>query len=415
MSRHLKKKLRKKFSTLDSNHKRAFTFDCSDANVYLLCRMTRTLTDAMKVIAAVAVVGIHATSTSEHNFATQHIFFSLDFLSVMVNQCARFSVPLFIYLSSYGLSKSDKQNSGSVLRDYFQFLSKRLPTILIPYVFFSAIAIILDRRSYDGGATSISLAIFNKLRIGAADYHLYFLVILAQCYLLFPLLLRIARRYPVAFRAATWVTLLSVSIFLYKGTSEIALNAIGVAHPGWHASFVIYWLPYFMLGILHAEQPLQILTSTRPRRWKSIASLTIVFTTFSIVLAEYVYYSRLGTPVDYYNHFSRPSVMLYALAMIYLLNIFTSDPSPGESMGWGVRAATLAPLTFSVYLIHPQVLRVVNSYLPQLPSFFGWLLVVVTTFGLVYTLKLLTNKLQEKSPVFLAGPLSFLQRCLGLR
>ena len=57
--------------------------------------MRRELTDCIKVIAAIAVVGIHATSTAENGFAVRHDFFSLDFAGVLLNQWARFSVPVF--------------------------------------------------------------------------------------------------------------------------------------------------------------------------------------------------------------------------------------------------------------------------------------------------------------------------------
>ncbi len=93
--------------------------------------MPRSLTDLFKVIAAVAVVGIHATSLSETRFAAAHNFDSLDFLSVVVNQWARFSVPLFIYFSGYGLTISQKQTEDiGLFKTWLAFLGRRLPTIL---------------------------------------------------------------------------------------------------------------------------------------------------------------------------------------------------------------------------------------------------------------------------------------------
>ncbi len=368
--------------------------------------MLRSLTDLYKVIAAIAVVGIHATSQSEMRFAAEHDINSLDFLSVVVNQWARFSVPLFIYFSGYGLSISQKLNEDiGLFKTWLAFLSRRLPTILVPYLFFSCIALALEFHSYNGPADALWISIATKLHTGGADYHLYFLVILAQCYLLFPVLSRFSRQNTTTFNFATWLALVLVSGFLYKGSSEILLGKLGAMHPGWHASFVVYWLPYFMLGVLHALEP--------PRPVPRVAITIALIVAQAIVLFEYIHYSWQGTPVDYYNHFSRPSVMFYALVVIWWLHSQTdrwgrlkSTPSVGEK---------LAPLTFSVYLIHPQVLRLVTNYLPGLPTLFGWMLVVVTTFVLVYELTLLTNKIYEKGPGFLSGPVQFLQRCLGLR
>lgn len=384
--------------------------------------MQRSLTDSFKVVAAIAVVGIHATSQSETRFAQNHNFYSLDFLSVLVNQWARFSVPLFIYLSGYGLAKGDKGIQGGFLASWGNFLWLRLPTILLPYAFFSALALTLQFQNYHGSMGELWHTVAEKLRTGGADYHLYFLVILAQCYLLFPLLVWAAGRSTAGFRYTSWIALILVSGLLYKGSSEILLGNLNLSHPGWHASFVVYWLPYFMLGILHAAEP--------PRPLPGLVALLAVLATLVTVVSEYIHYSWQGTPVDYYNHFSRPSVMLYALVVVWWLHSVSpsasgTSPAPFDAAqaklggGWEgdilTRLAKLAPLTFSIYLIHPQILRIVNAYLPSLPTFFGWLVVAVTTFLLVHALILVTNKAHEKGPGFLTGPVRFFQRCLGLR
>lgn len=356
-------------------------------------------------------------------------------------------VPLFVCIWS---RKVGEKNRGWTCRVVFPIFVETLAHHSCAVFFFSGISLALEIHSYRGTTTDLAFLIVNKLRIGAADYHLYFLVILTQCYLLYPLLSRISHAYPGGYRAATWLMLLLVAGLLYKGSSEFLLPKLGLSHPGWHASFVIYWLPYFMLGILHARRPAPAATSAVTVKmapvtnysplWKSTAATAFVIFTLGLVVLEYVYYSRRGSPVDYYNHFSRPSVMLYALAVVSLLHGLPHPPVPplhnvergvdAKSepalrhrlaplstlwRGAGGEVARLAPLTFSVYLIHPQVLRVLTNYAAGLPSVFMWLITVVVTFTLVYGLTLLTNKAAQKSPVWLTGPVQFLQRCLGLR
>lgn len=343
--------------------------------------MTRSLTDFAKVVAAIAVVGIHATSTAENNFAIHHNFLSFDFGGVVLNQWARFSVPLFLYLSAYGLAQSKEVN-------YFSFMRKRLPTILIPYFFFSALAFALDFKN------CTTENIIERLLKGGADYHLYFLVILAQCYLLFPLLLRLHQASGKAYRAVTLVVFLLVVLLLYRTSSERILGYFGLSHPGWHASFCIYWLPYFMLGILHGK--------ASPAAWGRFTAFAAVVLALGMVLADYILASRQGIPVDYYNHFSRPAVALYALAVVYLLWM---GPVSGSVM---TRAGSLAGLTFTVYLVHPQILRLFNAYLASWPSLAVWAATVVVSFGLVYVVKKSLEKIE--SP-----PVHFIQRALGLR
>jgi len=302
--------------------------------------MTRATTDTAKVIAAIAVVGIHATSASESRFAGAHDYLSLDFISVLVNQWARFSVPLFLYLSAYGLLQSTSLG-------YLAFLKKRLPTILIPYLFFSAIPLGIDFHNQTANS------VITKLMTGTADYHLYFLVILAQCYLLFPLLRRFYEKAPRAYAWITWILFLMVILALYKTTSEQILGALGLTHPGWHASLCIYWLPYFMLGLMKPSRSISIV-------W--------VVAALAIVLTDYIYYSWQNTPVDYYNHFSRPSVAVYAVAVIFWLPSLSLEA-----------VARFAPVTFTVYLIHPQILRIIPQSIPTLVT---WLLTSIVAFFL---------------------------------
>jgi surface polysaccharide O-acyltransferase-like enzyme len=378
--------------------------------------MQRQLTDLAKVIAAIAVVGIHATSTAENNFARSHDFFSLDFAGVFLNQWARFSVPLFLYLSAYGLAVSEKNPQQNLGLSYRVFLMKRLPTILIPYLFFSAIGLSLNFKNLTAGVT------VNTLLTGGADYHLYFLIILLQCYLLFPLLLWLQRRAEKIFRYSVLIIFLLVVLLLYKTTSERTLSYFGLTHPGWHASLCVYWLPYFMLGVLHGRRP--------PAPWGTGTAIAAVLVSLVLVLHDYVFYSGQGTPVDYYNHFSRPSVALYALAVIYFLHSLAPHPptpSPfngeGEKNGvsytadnrfaplstwWRGAGGEAAKLTFTVYLIHPQILRLLHWKLSSLPALAIWPLTVLIAFLVVYALKRVLTKFENPLVVFF-------ERALGLR
>lgn len=380
--------------------------------------MTRTLTDSLKVIAAIAVVGIHATSPSEYRFAAHHNYLSLDFLSVIVNQWARYCVPLFIYLSAYGLTKSDKSGGAGFLTNYARFLQKRLPTILVPYFFFSFLSLVLQFQSQSGqGGNSHNVWEFitkasPKLLTGAADYHLYFLVILAQCYFLFPLFVVLARRFPRGFAVAAWVLLILVGGTLYEWGDKV-LALVGLSQPAWNSAFAVYWVPYFLLGIVHGIAKTDNATNyaaagrqaTRLR--KSIAMVLLVLCTAAAVVVNYAADSYRGLPPGYYNHFGRPSVLVYTLAVVFWARQLR-DVNASTRVG---RIAAWAPLTFCVYLIHPQILRLAEYLLPQVPPLAVWVIVVVITFCTVILLKKLADRLAEKTPKLANG----MERCLGLR
>ncbi|MCX7632359.1 MAG: acyltransferase [Turneriella sp.] len=362
--------------------------------------MPRTLTDAAKVIAAIAVVAIHATSGAELHYAAHQEIASWDFVAVALNQWARFSVPLFLYLSGYGLAKS----SASIrLAGYLQFLRQRVPGILVPYLFFASLALLPEfygfLRQGKGELTAFLAIAWRKFYTGTADYHLYFLVILLQCYLLFPLWQELSR-HATFYRFIVWLSLLLVTALLYRGSSEFLLAQMGLRHPGWHAAFAIYWLPYFMLGIAHAHQP--------PQNRHGILFALAVFLGFILVLWDYVRSAAENLPPDYYNHFSRPAVVFYTLSTIYWLHTFRNF-----SARWLDGVSQYARFTFTVYLIHPTLLRGWLAIFPQAHSLVMWLLTTATAFATSYALTLLVQKLAARQATTKVA--NQLARLLGLR
>ena len=108
-------------------------------------------------------------------------------LACLLNQAARFSVPLFLLLSGFSLEQTGRQVP------YLTFLRTRSARVLPPYLGW-VLLYALANTGFDlhtwGGQLGNPPWLLRELLTGQGAPHLYFIPILFQCYLLYPLLRR---------------------------------------------------------------------------------------------------------------------------------------------------------------------------------------------------------------------------------
>ncbi len=305
--------------------------------------MSRPAADLLRVLAIVAVMIIHATGAGERGFLARHEFAYNDFLAVLLNQLARFSVPIFVMLSGYGLARKYASVDGMP----FSFFRERAWKIALPYLFWSlAIFIALGRGPGE---------ILAGLLRGTADYHFYFFVIILQCYVLFPLLFAAAQ---TGLRRPLGVVLLLAHLLLTQPAQYLFFQ-LGLPTPHWHNSLFVFWIFYFYAGMLWARRET---TSSSVRKPGPVLRALIgaaALVAFAAMTCEYVYRSYVNPVPDYYNHFNRHTVLVYALCVWALFYVFD-----GRIRAWLeryprlARAITLgAGLSFFVYIFHTWILR----------------------------------------------------------
>lgn len=203
--------------------------------------------DIVRAIAIIAVLIIHGTSGATQlplGTVSQALFFIL-------NKASLFTVPLFIWISGVVLFYTyyDRWKPGMSR----VFWTKRLQKIWIPYVLWSLFYYLYNQFMFHGNIRFDVIYFFKLLLSGNASYHLYYMVIIVQFYLLFPLLITAAQRFPwvrqgliligLAIQAAAyifhhWVYPLPeyTSLFL----SYSALFAFG-AFMGIHYAAIVAW------------------------------------------------------------------------------------------------------------------------------------------------------------------------------
>ncbi|MEX1031613.1 MAG: acyltransferase family protein [Paenibacillaceae bacterium] len=139
-----------------------------------------------RAIAILAVIMIHATSESIGKINKESLYYPLY---NGLNIFSSFAVPTFIFLSGLVMFYSyyDRDLTRATL---LAFYKKRLLYIVLPYVVISTIyfAMKLTLNAHMTFGTGLKQYVYQLLT-GGAYTHLYFVFLIIQFYLLFPLLL----------------------------------------------------------------------------------------------------------------------------------------------------------------------------------------------------------------------------------
>lgn len=217
--------------------------------------------DFARVTAMFAVIMIHVTST--YVYAESHVALGGMNLAFLLNQMSQFAVPLFVLLSGASLGLSTSQYSPGAF--YRKRLAKLLPPYLIwclLYYFYNPLTNTL--RPLDLSPHGI-LALLRTLLLGQAASHLYFIPVIFQCYLLYPLLKKWLQRAPGA--------VLLVAFALTFATQELYFlldRQVSLPFPGLHPYLWMLfpaWGFYFVLGALLTGARLDQL-SAFARHWR---------------------------------------------------------------------------------------------------------------------------------------------------
>lgn len=189
--------------------------------------------DYVRALSMLSIIVIHVTSTFV--YAESGMSVAGMNPAFLLNQLVRYAVPLFILLS--GLTLGFSRSAGTVL----PFFKTRFTKILLPYLFWSCAYWLVSYRHEGPGSLIRAL-----LRGGAAP-HLYFIATILQLYLLYPLLRRPVRRYPVP--------LLAVSLLLSLASQQAyVLSGQGLFPRGPLLENLWFlfptWIFYFVLGMV---------------------------------------------------------------------------------------------------------------------------------------------------------------------
>jgi len=321
--------------------------------------MTWELSDLLRAIATTIVICIHA---SHYWWFGVHDTTSINpeiFINTLINQVGRVAVPIFVILSGYALAKSEAKRPFN-LQVFFQ---RRLWRILPPYILFTLLNMIGRPQFQTGNWLERGQQMWQALSTGSGDYHLYFLIIIFQCYVTYPILRRIT------FTAKRLYFLLVISLPLF---SWCWISATLGYFPNIKIEFpdVIYWLPYFQIGIWLTKDRgwiSQLVLKTRSRTWGYLFAIAA-----TLELSEFYWTSVLKNAAEAVGHYNRPTVFLLSLTFLlwalswqgWQIKAFPQFyQNPSFQNLWQLMQSqikTCSQASFTVYLTHVWILRAIT-------------------------------------------------------
>ncbi|GIX42925.1 MAG: acyltransferase [Leptospiraceae bacterium] len=330
----------------------------------------------LRIISIIAVIIIHTTYASQKQFSKDLNFYSLDFLYVLLNQIARFSVPVFVILSGYGLTAKYQ----TVKLEFKEFYKIRFFKIGIPFIFWTFI-ILLFKRNFIIDINFLKDFIYY-LSITGVDYHFYFFIIILQCYIVFPFLFNINNKIIL-------FMLFIFQIFTYTPTDKILLY-FNFTYYSFPSTFLFSWLFYFYFGIYLKRNENTIL----PYIKKNLLFCYFIFIiSFFLMIGEYIYYTIQKIQFYNFDHFHRYSVLFYSLSFFFIYFYLTSNLKKKIFNEFWINK--LSHLTFPIYIFHTQFLRLLDTKLFPF-VFIKTLLLIFLCFSFFYYMDFITNKINKK-------------------
>lgn len=282
--------------------------------------------------------------------------------SLVIRQFQVFAVPLFLFISGYLVGHARFDVPGS----YRQFLGRRMPRILIPYTLWSLVFITLylylDRRLTPGD-------FLLRFLIGGGDGPFYFIVVLAQLYLLTPLLVRVADRTHglVTLMAFNMAFLLALNVARYSFFS--ADHYAGMPVYIYYSFPCFTWITHYTLGLHYRRHPGS--ESVLPAR----LLLAAVAATWLLMTVEAFTLYRMGH-VEMATSTIRLGCYVYSVAVIVALFRLRTLPWPRFFVICG-------EYTFGIFFIHMFILRIVERFLQPTPLYMYQPIYQAITFTVV--------------------------------
>ncbi len=289
--------------------------------------------DQLRGIAIVAVVLIHTTGTmtlfEKDNWNFQFLF---DFRQIL-----NFAVALFVFLSGYFLSQKKINNK----KDYFVFLKKQLPKVLLPYLFYTTLLLVFGifrNRNID------LINIITTYLTGSALGPYYYIIVIVQYYLLLPLLQKINNRLGFIISIAI-NSLFFILLYLcrFKTNANIPLFFYGGVFPS--------WIVFFQGGLFLGKYGIKKIDK------KYAISLIIITLLLCFVEANIWLYETSN--ISYAISQSKFSSFLFSWSVIYFL----------ISYRFSINNVLLqiGKYSFGIYLIHIIIMIFASKILALYP------------------------------------------------
>jgi len=307
-----------------------------------------TQSTIVKGIAIFAVVLIHTLASLPgsifYDFPQAYGFIFLD-------QLCRLSVPVFLGISGYGLTKKYGTILHSITpKNYLEFFKKRVLKLVPMYLLWSIGLWALFLYITPWYATAKPTPLWQVIFLGRGDYHLYFIPLILQLYLLYPFLLLAVKKWK-------WIVLgLSIGIqagsfLFFHWQSSLSSSPFFVTDLQQYSMFTS-WISYFVFGIVLASSPLVK---------NSIAKIgiSLLFLGSLLVLPLYAGLAiQRGIDPLHALKFTRLLIIPYGLSALFVGVAFEWE-SVLKKIHLSSVLKTIGSNSFLLFLSHTVILRII--------------------------------------------------------
>ena len=337
--------------------------------------------DALRGIAIVAVVAMHVTwawtlVAPPDSTATAWLAF--------VHLLASFGVPLFLLVSARALLQGYHAALGG-LRGWVAFVARRAQRLLPAYLAWS----LLSLAAHDTSLLTSPIDLAGTLLLGGAEIHFYFVPLVFQLYLLWPIFARAGR---LSSKSTTATVLFTVG-------ATLLMIACWRVTPAWNHSppllqlLLSSWLAWPLLGC--TVLPLlerRLLAGEAASRRRPVATVGFAISLVAVLLAAALvaWQWHPGMTINYLGIvvmvFSPLNALYFLLALTAAILLVTSAPRAGSALAW------LGRRSYGIYLCHLLVMgslvfkRILGNPVPS--DFESPLWIASWAAGLLLTLAL---------------------------
>lgn len=328
-----------------------------------------------RFFALIAVLCVHLTSSGMANSSEQSIYF---YIYTALNSFGRLGVPVFFLLSGLVLFYS-YYNKPFTLETMKDFYKKRIKFIIVPYVMICILYYIYRTviNAYVSG-TSVQFSVvtfLNDMTTGGTFMHLYFLFVLIQFYLVFPLILWFIKKVT----SNIWVVSL-LAIIVQFGWYFINKNFIQYEN---RAIVFLTYFAFFVIGGILGVNYNRLMVNLK--QWVRIV-FVLLFVVSLVAVVKYdlllQLYNRTGVYADIFKYKYGFDLLWTALGLFASLGLiaigqWVTDLKMPKLNNFFI---FISGISFGIYLLHPLFLSICEVYLMlKQPFIHSWVLMMVPT------------------------------------
>ncbi len=330
----------------------------------------------MKGAAILAVVVLHTLSSFPPETYT---VFPEAWKFVFIDQFGRFSVPVFVGLSGYALTRKYK-NNFSLLEFFTKRIGKLIPLYLIWTIGLYLLFLLIPAWNTSAQTTPF----WQIILYGSGDYHLYFVPLIFQLYVLFPFLLLLLRSWP----RLLLLSALSMQLAgLYSFTSPTSTFVSDQDQYLWFFS----WIAYFVAGMFLAHEKNQGLESSPLRKIGGAALFLGLWVWLSLTAGIKIIG---GLDPLFALKFTRLSVVPFGLVSVLLAMILPWEKLPIPQILMRIWL-WIGEQSFLIYLSHTLILRLL--FWKDFPTItVGQIIITLAWLSLLVAFSLFLGKSRTK-------------------